>query len=304
VVIQTGDGNDVVTLALKGAGKETATVELGAGDDKITLANDTGAGDILSIIGGDGTDTVDLNGSNISLGSITLSGVTHILDSDGTGVVDGSLLTGKSYTIQGNGSLATQLDVSIATAGTYDFSGLVLDNTLTAGIGGLDITGSAGNDTIIGTAGADAIATNGGNDTITGGKGQDTITLGAGNDTVVIASGDAGKTATTIDIINDFLVAGTDKLKLGTAGSATNYTEVDLASGADSTVANALAAADAAMDGTVRFVLVEDSTATGGEITTANSILFIDFNLDGTADAGVMLMGVLSADIDFGDIIA
>lgn len=304
-VAELGAGVNELTLDSSDNGAaQNITIVTGAGNDSLIFAGATDATDTINWTAGAGTNTIDLNGQNISAGTFTLSGVTNILDSDGAGVVDGSLLKGQTYTIQGDGSLATQLDVTIATAGSYNFSGLVLDNTLANGIGGLDVTGSGGNDTIIGTAGADAIATNGGNDTITGGKGQDTITLGAGDDTVVIASGDAGKTAATIDIINDFLAAGTDVLKLGTAGSATNYTEVDLASGGASTVANALTAAGLAMDGTVRYVLIEDSTAIGGEITTADSILFIDFNLDGTVDAGVKLVGNVAADLVFGDIIA
>lgn len=313
VVLELGDGANSVELdtGATSGGDNNVTVVTGAGNDTVKFMANTIAEDTISWTAGAGTNTIDLNGADISLGSITLTGVTHILDSDGAGNVDGSLLKGKTYTIQGDGITATQLDVSIATAGSYDFSGLVLDNTLTAGIGGLDITGSAaGGDTIVATTGNDTIVAQAGTNTITGGKGQDTITLGAGDDTVVIASGDAGKTATTIDIINGFLTAGTDVLKLGTAGSATNYKAVDLNVAAASTVADALTAADAEMNGTVRFVLVENQLANGAAADgstldfQADSILFIDFNLDGTADAAVGLVGNVATDIAFSDIIA
>lgn len=257
------------------------------------------------IEGGDGTDIIDLNNLDLTDGSITVTGVEILRDSAGAAKVDAALIGGKSYTIQGNGNVATLLDVDVDVAGSYDFSTLVLDNTIANGIGGLNITGNAGNDTVVGTAGADTITTSGGNDVITGGNGQDTITLGGGNDTVVIAPGHAGTTGTTIDIVAAFKTAGTDVLKLGTAGTATNYVEVDMNTNAASDYADALAAANTALNGTVRFAVIQDSADTGtGWNGTANALVFIDFNLDGDADAAVQLTGVLGAGIAFGDIIA
>ena len=307
VVLELGDGNNTVDLTTVTAATATnVTIVTGSGNDTVKMSSNTFANDNISWTAGGGTNTLDLNGKDISLGTITLDGLTHILDSDGAGVVDGSLLNGKSYTIQGDGKIATQLDVSIATAGSYDFSGLVLDNTLTAGIGGLDITGNAGNDTIIGTAGADAIATGGGNDTITGGKGQDTITLGAGNDTVVIAAGDSLATYGGADIITYFKTAGTDVLKLGVAGSATNFlaTDSDLGTGADDTAFDAaLASANGGdLDGTVMYALYTNTNVTNN----SEAYLFIDADLDGTADGAVRLAGLTASGTTLGsaDIIA
>jgi len=298
VVIQSGGGADDVTLALAGA-DETADLNLGDGNDTLTIGNATSAGDTLVVEGGAGTDTIDLNGKDISLGSITLSGIEVIHDSTGAGVVDAALLDGESFTIKGDGSISTLLDVTVGTAGTYDFSGLVLDATLADGIGGLDITGAAGNDTIIATTGSDTISGGAGTNTITGGEGADSMTS-AGTDTFVIASGDSGKTATTVDSITTFATT-VDKISIGLAGSATNYLEVDTATVAVNTVSVAVTAAEAVFDGTVKFAFIYDTDATNAE----DGFLVYDSNGDSTADMVIQLVALdAAADFAFGDITA
>lgn len=313
VVIQSGDGNDVVTLALTGAGnKETATVELGAGDDKITLGSATSATDVLSITGGDGTDTVDLNGKNISAGTITLTTVEVLHDSIGAATVDAALLGGKTFTIKGDGSLATQLDVVTGTAGSYDFSGLVLDQSLTAGIGGLSIIGNAGNDTIVGTSGNDTIATNGGTDVITGGAGADAITLGvgAGNDKVIIGAGHTGKTTGTVDLISAFKTAGADTISFGLAATATNYVEAastfNTKTGAVATIEQVTAQANDILNGTVRFAVLDNANGDGSsaDIAATNSYVFFDRDGDGTADEVITLVGKVLTNVEFADFVA
>ena len=315
VVIQSGAGADVVSLGLAGAAAENAAVELGDGDDKITLTADTGAGDVLSINGGDGTDTVDLNGQDITAGTTTLSFVEVLDDSDGSAIVGGSLLNGKAFTIKGDGSLTTQLDVVLGTAGAYDFSNLTLDATLADGIGGLDITG-AGVDTIIGTSGSDTItaADVTGAATFTGGAGADTYALddstkgtGTGTTTVVIGSGDTGTTTATSDIITQF-ETGVDSIKLGVAGTATNFFELDADSGGTDDIAtvedaitdaNAATGAGSSFDGTVQYMFVLD-TDSGSE-----GYLIADNDLDGVADFAVELTGWTKVgDVVFGDIVA
>jgi hypothetical protein len=314
LVIQSGAGADVVSLGLAGA-EEKAIVLLGDGDDKITLTSDTSTGDVLSINGGDGTDTVDLNGQDITAGTTTLSFVEVLDDSDGSAIVGGSLLNEKTFTIKGDGSLATLLDVTLGTAGAYDFSGLTLDATLADGIGGLDITG-AGVDTIIGTSGSDTIAAAdvAGAATFTGGAGADTYALddstggnAAGTATVVIGSGDTGTTTATSDIITQF-ETGVDSIKLGVAGTATNFFELDADGGSTDdiatvedaiTAANAETGAGASFDGTVQYMFVLD-TDTGNE-----GYLIADNDLDGVADFAVELTGLTKVgDVVFGDIVA
>lgn len=305
VVIQSGDGADVVSLGLAGA-DENATVDLGAGDDTIKITNATSAGDNLAIDGGAGSDTIDLNGSDLSLGTVTFANVEVIDDSTGTGVVDASELTGQTYTIKGDGNVATKLDVTTAEAGSYDFSGLVIDGTLADGIGGLSVTGNAGNDTIIGTSGNDTIASNGGNDTITGGAGVDSMTAGGGNDKFIFAAGDTGKTAGAVDSIADFNVGGDDSISFGGAvGSATNYAESDLASGAATTVAGAVTQAETLFVGTVQYAYIFNSDV-GGGVAGTDAYVVYDADADGTADSVVELTGITGdgSSFAFADVVA
>lgn len=310
VVIQSGEGADVVSLDMAGA-NEQATVELGAGDDKLTLQTATSAGDNLAVDGGEGTDTIDLNGLDLTDGSITLSNVEVLDDSAGTAIVDGALLNGKAFTIKGDGKLSTKLDVELDTAGDYDFSGLTLDATLTDGIGGLNVTGNSGNDTIVGTSGNDTIATGGGNDTVTGGAGVDAMTAGGGNDKFIFAAGDTGKTATTVDSITAFNTAGDDSISFGVAATATNYTEVgQIDTGTTgATFTELTTAANNALNGTVQFaILVDGSTdaanAGAGAVASGNTYAFFDRDMDGTADEVVQLVGITANDVAQSDFIA
>ncbi|MFA6700894.1 MAG: hypothetical protein WCS28_12100, partial [Thiomicrospira sp.] len=313
----------------------TGVINAGAGDVNVNVNGTSGAVTLGGAITG---KNVTIDATN-ALGGVTYTGAINVGNAftlNGANLQDNDLSTGKviatgtSLTATLNGGLGDdKVTIDAAAGGTKITVAGDLGLEATAGTGNnLTVNGGAGNDeinvssvvvssldaargvTIVGAAGDDKITVTAGTNTITGGKGQDTITLGTGDDTVVIASGDAGKTAATIDIISGFLATGADKLKLGTAGSTTNYAEVDLGAAAASTVADALVAADAAMDGTVRFVLVENQSANGAAADGStldfqnDSILFIDFNLDGTADAAVGLVGKVAANIAFGDIIA
>lgn len=308
--VQAGDGNDTVSMVALTSG--TTSVDLGTGNDTFTFGATTVTG-VVALVGGEGTDTIKVvNGTDLSGSTLSLSGIEYIqlMSAAGTATFDASDLTGTSISLQGTGAVTSSLftdmiTVTTATAGSYNFSGITVDNTLTYGIGGLAITGNAGNDTIVGSQGNDTIASNGGTDTITGGLGHDVMTAGAGVDTFVIASGDAGTTVTTIDTIIAFLTAGADKLSLGVAGSTTNYAEVDMNTAAASDYADALAAANTALDGTVRYAVIENSADTGtGWDGKADAMLFVDFNMDGTADAGIQLTGLLGAGLAYTDIIA
>jgi hypothetical protein len=210
-------------------------------------------------------------------------------------VVNGAV-SSTSIKVTGNGDLGTTNTLAInsginVAAQTIDASGVTnlavtIDATL-SGVGGINtIIGSAGNDIILG-------GTKG--DTITGGKGADDITLGTAGvkDTVVIATGDTGITAATADKITTFTTKE-DVLKLGVAGSLTNYAEATAtAAGFDAIKL----AADAAMDGTVKYYFGFEATKEG--------YLFIDRDMDGTADEAVILVGVNTAGgFEFGDIVA
>jgi hypothetical protein len=313
-VAELGDGDNEVTLTTTGTGgDENATVVTGSGADTLIIGADTNATDTIVWTAGGGTDTLDISAADITAGDLTFSGIEQIQFVAAASVVDGALLTGETYKLLGEGTVAggvftDQLDVTLALAGSYDFSGLTFGSTLSDGAAGLDITGSGGDDTIVGTSGADVITTATGTHVITGGEGADEIDITVGTkSTVVIADGDTGVTANNVDVITAF-TSGTDKLKLGTAGSATNFAEVDATdgisdgTGAADTVAQALAAVtgDGTLDGTVKYAFVFDS-----DDAHTSGWLVIDFDADGEADGVVELVGlVATGDLVFGDIIA
>lgn len=302
--LELGDGKNTITLDL-GTAKDIINVVTGSGNDTVTFVDATSATDEINLTLGAGTNTLSIT-ADMSAGTWTVSGLTVIDDTASTATVDASLLNGQAYTIKGNAAANNTLAVTTATAGTYDFSTLVLDNSLTDGIYGLSITGNSGNDTITGTSGNDTIASSGGNDTLTGGTGADTYVGDAGVDTIVIASADTGLTVATADKIDDTsFTSTTDKLKLGTAGTATNYVEI-VAVDAD-TLALTLEDVNTAMNGTVKYVLVGgmDILAALGGADGADGALFIDADMDGTADDMIIITGAADNNtFAFGDIIA
>jgi len=206
--------------------------------------------------------------------------------------VAASNLTLDNFTngINPEGSSASGLNLSSSNA----------DDTLTGGVGNDTILGLGGNDVLDGGPGGNDIVDGGdGNDTITGGTGADTLTGGNGADVFILSTpGHSGLTLTTADRITDF-TSGSDVLRLGLAGTATNYSEAGAAV-ADFTAA--LAAANTAL-------AVLNSGAGGGDaqlynfqFDATNGYLFIDRNSDGLADEVIVLVGVNSGQIAPGDI--
>lgn len=304
-----GAGNDVMSITTGAAATTNIlTIDAGAGSDALTLSAASVAADTYTLAFGDGTDTLNIS-TDLTAGTWSVTGLEKIAigSSNTLAIVNSTLLTGHTYEITGDGTATDHIAVQMDAAASVDFSGIAVNQTITLGLAGLAITGSTGNDTIVATGYADTIASNGGNDSMTGGAGQDTITGGAGIDTIVFASGDAGTTSTTIDFVAAFKTAAADKLSLGTAGTTTNYAEVDIAAATDDVVTAALAAANTALDGTVMYAVIEnslDTNVTAGWDGTADAILFVDFDLDGTADLGVQMTGVLGAGLVYTDIIA
>jgi hypothetical protein len=298
VSLELGDGDNDVTIGGVLAGA-TISITTGNGKDTVAIADDTSADEEITLVLGTGTDTLDVSdGADLTLGTWSVSGLDVIAVGAGTTTADSvatdptpnggvgaqvnaDLLTGQSYKITGQGDVDEYLTVNIDSAGTYDFSGLEIDNTIGKAIGGLDIIGSAGADVITGTTGQDIFFGQG------------------GADTFVFASGDSTKVEATADVITDF-VSGTDKLKLGVAGTANNFSSLDGDDDANTPTvfADALIAADNALDKTVQYVFVSDGA------TDDQGWLFIDFDLDGTSDSAITLTGLADGDVLHTDIIA
>ena len=138
----------------------------------------------LVIVGGDDSNTIDLNG-------VTAAAFTALTSIS----VDAA---------NGHDSITGSLDLGDSIIGSHG------DDT---------IDGQGGNDTIIGSDGNDSIIGGDGTDTILGGDGQDSITGDAGNDSV-----DAGNGDDTVSggIDNDSISAGNGEDSLnGDAGDDT-----------------------------------------------------------------------------------
>jgi len=162
----------------------------------------------------------------------------------------------------------------------------------------ITITGSAQSDSINGGSGADVLNGGEGNDSLDGGDGVDTYTGGDGADQfqffLAATDLDTGAgVATVTDVVLDFNSVQGDRVQgLYGAATATNYQEA-AASVAD--LATLLAAADTALNGTVRYYL--------GEVTGGPSYLVTD--QDGTGVTQVIqLDNVTLATFQQSDIVA
>jgi trimeric autotransporter adhesin len=210
-----GDGNDVLD-----GGKGNDTLIGGAGDDILT---GQGGNDVYAFSVGDGNDTIQRNGVDVSasdVGTLDLSGVSaadvvfqQVYDAalQNNEALRITLSSGDSITISGflstnssqSGSVGT---VILADGVQYDsksirtfVEGYVSENDL--------LDGTAGDDLLDGGAGHDTLNGLGGNDTLLGGRGQDTLYGGDGADTV---QGDSGRDHLYGDAGNDLLEGGGD----------------------------------------------------------------------------------------------
>jgi Ca2+-binding RTX toxin-like protein len=183
-----GDGNDTLT---GGTGNDQVFGQ--AGNDRMIW--NPGDGTDLNE-GGDGVDTVEVNGGNASENfSITANGSRVRFDRVDPAPFSIDIGTTENLVLNANGG----------------------DDIITAGNGlapliALTLNGGAGNDTITGGDGNDVINGGDGNDTIIGGRGNDTLLGGSGNDTFVWNPGDGS------DVIEG--QGGTDALQFNGANVA------------------------------------------------------------------------------------
>jgi len=262
VTLALGDGDNTVRIGATGnVAAAEIIVNAGAGDDTVEFEGATVAGTVITMNLGTGDNVLDAtNGVDITAGTQSITGLTEIAYdgafsanvSDMT--INSDLLDGSTIRITGDGDVTDIAQVEIDTNGTIDFSGVVVDNTISKAIGGLEITAmdATGDYTIIGTDGIDTftMGTSTGDNTITGGEGADTITLDTtdGEDVVIVGAGDSTATVTLgtggtaaqgsfsgIDVVANFELAGVDTVDLeGTPTLAAVTTGTD---GTDSTAA-------------------------------------------------------------------
>ena len=240
LVVVSGSGNDSVTLGAAMTIAE-ATLELGAGNNTVTLSDAAGVGN-LTIVTGDGNDTIVLadtfdaaeswsftlgggtntldlsNAANVDIDSVdlTISGLNLIKFNTSGDVVNADLLDDQAIEIRGDGNISDLLTVTVDSAGTYDFSNITINSTLTLGAGGLAVTAtavttatsatlSAGDDSYAGGSGADTVVGGAGDNTITGNSGADVITTGLGSDIVVITDEATADTVTDFSVDDDII---------------------------------------------------------------------------------------------------
>ncbi len=229
-----GDGNDILTggsgadqlfgqsgndtllgkggidLLFGGAGDDVLTG--GTGDDQVfgQSGNDRmiwnpGDGSDLNE-GGDGIDTVEVNGGNgAETFTVTANGTRVRFDRTTPGPFFVDIGTSENLVVNMNGG----------------------DDTFTAGNGlatliALTVDGGTGNDTIIGGDGNDRLSGGDGNDSINGGRGNDVMSGGAGNDTFVWNPGDGSDIVEGQDGVDTLQFNGADineKFELSANGS-------------------------------------------------------------------------------------
>jgi len=223
LTIETGAGDDVVTLTAHGAGTSVGTgddadtiniqattssvVVAGAGNDTINIG--TNGAEIDSdaiIVGGDGSDTLQINVTNgavdlsnnanfaftsietleiTSTNTLTIASADLAANNNGTLSVKG---TTAALTVKGAASSANTID----TSGVTVASGSSATVTLTGGTKADSMTGGKANEIFIGDQGVD---------TIDGGTGTDAVSL-----TGVTIGTDKDSTETGAEAITGFVV--------------------------------------------------------------------------------------------------
>lgn len=202
-------GNAGANLILGGAGGDR--LDGGAGADGLTggAGDDTyvvdDAGDVITELGGEGTDTVE-------------SSISYTLGAE----LENLVLTGTAANGTGN-----DLDNSVI--------GNDLDNLLRGYAGNDSLIGNGGNDTLLGGTGTDSLVGGVGNDRLDGGAdgAADTLKGGTGDDIYVV--GEAG------EVIEELAGEGVDRVVSSvnfTLGA--NLETLELASSARNGTGNAL----------------------------------------------------------------
>lgn len=161
-----GAGNDILT---GGAGDDSAFGQ--AGNDRMIW--NPGDGSDLNE-GGDGIDTVEVNGGNgAETFTVTPNGTRVRFDRTNPGPFFLDIGTSENLVVNMNGGD----DVFTASNGLAPLISLTVD-------------GGAGNDSITGGDGNDRLLGGDGNDVINGGRGNDLALMGAGDDTFIWNPGD------------------------------------------------------------------------------------------------------------------
>lgn len=241
-------------------GNGTDTIELTAADGALVDA-DFGAGLVTSIEGLK-LANVDFTGNGITLAGLAVdAGIRSVDGSAQTTGTSDALVTlaagwdATTFTFTG-GAGADTVDASANAAGE--------NVTLTGGAGADSLVGGAGADSITGDADADTVTGGAGNDTLSGGAAADEINGGAGVDSLsggdaadvfFFAATESGETTSTVDRITD-LNLDADSIDFGGV--------IDLvvtATGTDYTTGNATLVAAATAAATAHYGTAADNSS-------------------------------------------
>jgi Ca2+-binding RTX toxin-like protein len=306
--ITGGTGTNVFTV---GSGYTGAlTIALVAGTDKIDATGNTPGVTVTiaetslttndTLIGGSGTDTINLTG-DAGAGNYTSISKFEVIKTVGdTAVsittVDGNVDEGKTLTINATSLTSTALTFDGSAENSASAAGsFIITATGTAAHG---ITLGSGNDSYISTStGVDSVVATAGNNTISTGLGADSITGGTGNDNIDAGAGDDIFLFATLNLTSADTVAGgdgADLLKLSNDALVidsdfTKFTSVETITGGgigiqlDVTL-GALAAAAGVT--TVTFVNTADAQTDTLTVGAGFTGATLTVNLDGDATAG------------------
>lgn len=298
--IKTGSAADTIVLT----NNIDQTVNTGAGNDALTLDNASYANKIVVVDMGAGTDTLKfVSGSQLikgTSGSVSLAGVENIqFANSGTQEVQAALLSGQTYSVLNAatgatnnvgvivGSTDTTIDLSTLAGSTAtETSVAAMTFTTDANLNGAAITikgltnakniitgSSVGGDSLVGGVKDDTFNyvsssllfnSNALLDTISGGTGTDAVNFTATGTAVTVAATDSWANATGVEKITTVDNSQAISLTLGATAQTAGITAVDLSGDATPAV------------GVVNTINVSAFTSgvtiTGAPTTTVDSI--------------------------------
>jgi Ca2+-binding RTX toxin-like protein len=200
-------GNDIIDgqggsdLLYGGQGNDTLKISVSA------------AGDLASVNGGVGTDTLDLGGFGAAAWVDLVTSGAEVRTTD-----QSDLTTGTWSDV----AEVEQIENVTGTAFADQISGDAGNNVLIGGAGADALDGRSGDDTLVGGADNDNLTGGMGADRLDGGDGADTLNGGIGQDTLIGGAGDDAMTGGTDGDV--FVVgAGLDTITDFVAGSGTGH---------------------------------------------------------------------------------
>lgn len=167
-----GTGNDVIYFYNNDTVDATA-----GGDNRILITKEADRGVIQ---GGTGSDTVEVLGGSVTLGTdLTLTDIDFLRGSSLADTIDASGLTAIDFAIDGGAGNDRLVGSNTATTTLHGGAG---NDTLVGGADNDSMEGGSGNDKLEGGGGDDTLYGNEGNDELDGGTGSDSMVGGSGND--------------------------------------------------------------------------------------------------------------------------